>query len=104
IAKSAGCPHYERKRERGFELRPIQPGADPFARGADRERFKEFYAELEGGNERIWANGTKREAVGFAPVKYTGLSQLQHDLDNLKAGLQGVTVEEAFLPVAAPSS
>ncbi len=39
-----------------------------------------------------------------APVKYTGLTELQHDIDNLKAALQGVKVEEAFLPVAAPSS
>ena len=29
---------------------------------------------------------------------------MQHDIDNLKAALQGVKVEEAFLPVAAPSS
>jgi len=39
-----------------------------------------------------------------APIKYTGLSELQHDIDNLKAGLQEAQVEEAFLPVAAPSS
>jgi 5-methyltetrahydropteroyltriglutamate--homocysteine methyltransferase len=104
FGKSTSWSLYALKRVSGFELRPIQPGADPFARGADRERFKEFYAELEGGNERIWSNVTKREAVCVAPVKYTGLSELQHDLDNLKAGLQGVTVEEAFLPVAAPSS
>jgi len=104
FGKSTSWSLYALKRVSGFELRPIQPGADPFARGADRERFKEFYAELEGGNERTWSNVTKREAVCVAPVKYTGLGELQHDLDNLKAGLQGVNVEEAFLPVAAPSS
>jgi 5-methyltetrahydropteroyltriglutamate--homocysteine methyltransferase len=104
FGKSTSWSLYALKRVSGFELRPIQPGADPFARGADRERFKEFYAELEGGNERTWSNVTKREAVCVAPVKYTGLGELQHDIDNLKAGLQGVKVEEAFLPVAAPSS
>ena len=40
----------------------------------------------------------------LAPVKYTGVAELQHDIDNLKAALTGVHVEEAFLPVAAPSS
>ena len=30
-------------------------------------------------------------------MKYTGLSELQHDIDNLKAALAGVNVEEAFL-------
>jgi 5-methyltetrahydropteroyltriglutamate--homocysteine methyltransferase len=104
FGKSTSWSLYALKRVSGFELLPIQPGTDPFARGADRERFKEFYAELEGGNERTWSNVTKREAVCVAPVKYTGLGELQHDLDNLKAGLQGVTAEEAFLPVAAPSS
>src|SRR6202166_850363 len=104
FGKSTSWSLYALKRVSGFELRPIQPGADPFARGADRERFKEFYAELEGGNERTWSNVSKREAVCVAPVKYTGLGELQHDIDNLKAGLEGVKVEEAFLPVAAPSS
>jgi 5-methyltetrahydropteroyltriglutamate--homocysteine methyltransferase len=104
FGKSTSWSLYALKRVSGFEMRPIQPGADPFARGADRERFREFYAELEGGNERSWSNVTKREAVCVAPVKYTGLGELQYDLDNLKAGLQGVEVEEAFLPVAAPSS
>jgi 5-methyltetrahydropteroyltriglutamate--homocysteine methyltransferase len=39
-----------------------------------------------------------------APIQYTGLDELQRDIDNLKAGLKGAQVEEAFLPVAAPSS
>jgi len=104
FGKSTSWSLYALKRVSGFEMRPVQPGANPFARGADRERFKEFYAELEGGNDRTWSNVTKREAVCVAPVQYTGLAELQHDIDNLKAGLKGVKVEEAFLPVAAPSS
>jgi 5-methyltetrahydropteroyltriglutamate--homocysteine methyltransferase len=104
FGKSTSWSLYALKRVSGFEMRPIRPGADPFARGADRERFKEFYAELEGGNDRTWSNVTKQEAVCVGPVQYTGLVELQHDIDNLKAGLKGVKVEEAFLPVAAPSS
>jgi 5-methyltetrahydropteroyltriglutamate--homocysteine methyltransferase len=104
FGKSTSWALYALKRVSGFEMRPVRPGADPFARGADRERFKEFYAELEGGNDRTWSNVTKQEAVCVAPVTYTGLAELQHDIDNLKAALQGVEVEEAFLPVAAPSS
>jgi 5-methyltetrahydropteroyltriglutamate--homocysteine methyltransferase len=104
FGKSTSWALYALKRVSGFEMRPVQPGANPFARGADRERFAEFYAELEGGNDRTWSNVTRQEAVAVAPVKYTGLAELQHDIDNLKASLQGVNVEEAFLPVAAPSS
>lgn len=104
FGKSTSWSLYALKRVSGFEMRPIQAGANPFARGADRERFKDFYAELEGGNDPTWSNVTKSEAVCVAPVKYTGLAELQHDIDNLKSALVGVPAEEAFLPVAAPSS
>jgi 5-methyltetrahydropteroyltriglutamate--homocysteine methyltransferase len=105
FGKSTSWSLYALKRLSGFELRPFQQGADTFARGADRQRFADFYAELEGRNsDRTWSKVTVQDAVCVAPIKYTGLSELQRDIDNLKAGLQGAQVEEAFLPVAAPSS
>jgi 5-methyltetrahydropteroyltriglutamate--homocysteine methyltransferase len=104
FGKSTSWSLYALQRLSGFEMRPIQPGADPFATGADRKRFKEFYAELEGGDSNTWSKVTTQDAVCVAPVKYTGLAELKTDIDNLKAALQGTKVEEAFLPVAAPSS
>jgi 5-methyltetrahydropteroyltriglutamate--homocysteine methyltransferase len=104
FGKSTSWSLYALKRLSGFEQRPIQPGADPFARGADRERFKEFYAELETPNERTWSKVTTYDAVCIAPIKYTGLDELRRDIDNLKAALGSVQADEAFLPVAAPSS
>ena len=50
FGKSTSWTLYALKRLSGFELRPFQQGADTFARGADRQRFHEFYAELEGRN------------------------------------------------------
>ncbi len=38
------------------------------------------------------------------PIQYTGQVELARDIDNFKAALKSVTVEEAFLPVAAPAS
>ncbi|HTA69362.1 MAG TPA: cobalamin-independent methionine synthase II family protein [Bryobacteraceae bacterium] len=105
FGKSTSWSLYALKRLSGFELRPFQPGADTFARGADRRRFPEFYAELEGRSaDRTWSKVTVEDAVCVGPIQYTGGQELQRDIDNLKAGLQGVQVEEAFLPVAAPSS
>jgi 5-methyltetrahydropteroyltriglutamate--homocysteine methyltransferase len=105
FGKSTSWSLYALKRLSGFEMRPVKPGGSPFARGADRERFKDFYDELEGKRSTAaWSNVTQQDAVCVAPIKYTGLGELQRDIDNLKAGLQGVNVEEAFLPVAAPSS
>src|SRR5215472_14079937 len=70
FGKSTSWSLYALKRVSGFEQRPVKPGANPFARGADRERFKEFYAELEGHNDPTWSNVTQTEAVCVAPVKY----------------------------------
>ena len=61
FGKSTSWSLYALKRVSGFEMRPVKPGANPFARGADRERFKEFYAELEGGNDRTWSNVTSKK-------------------------------------------
>ena len=47
---------------------------------------------------------TNAELVCVGPISYTGQSFLARDIANFKAALQGVGVEEAFLPVAAPSS
>jgi 5-methyltetrahydropteroyltriglutamate--homocysteine methyltransferase len=104
FGKSTSWSLYALNRLSGFEQRPIQPGADPFARGAERERFKEFYAELERPNDRTWSKVTTHDAVCIAPIKYTGLDELKRDIDNLKAALGSVEANEAFLPVAAPSS
>jgi len=105
FGKSTSWSLYALKRLSGFEMRPIKAGGSPFARGADRERFKDFYDELEGKRATsAWSNVTQMDAVCVAPIKYTGQAELQRDIDNLKAGLQSVSVEEAFLPVAAPSS
>lgn len=104
FGKSTSWSLYALKRLSGFEQQPIKPGGDPFARGADRERFAEFYAELEKPNERTWSKVTTHDAVCVAPIKYTGLNELQRDISNFKAALTNVQVEEAFLPVAAPAS
>jgi 5-methyltetrahydropteroyltriglutamate--homocysteine methyltransferase len=104
FGKSTSWSLYALKRLSGFEQRPVKPGADPFARGADRERFREFYQELEKPSERAWSNVTNYDVVCVAPIQYTGLGELQRDIENFKAALGNVNVEEAFLPVVAPSS
>ena len=47
---------------------------------------------------------TTSESVVVGPIRYTGQAALQRDIDDFKAALKGVKVEEAFLPVAAVSS
>src|SRR4030095_1812233 len=100
FGKSISWSQYVLERLSGFEQRAVKPGANPFQRGADRERFAEFYAELD-AREGV---ATTSESVCVAPIEYGGQAELQRDIDNFKAALRHVKVEEAFLPVAAPAS
>ena len=100
FGKSISWAQYALERISGFERRPIKQDANPFKRGADRTKFAEFYAELDAKG----AVATTTEAICVGPIKYTGHAELQRDIDNFKAALKGVKVEEAFLPVAAPAS
>jgi 5-methyltetrahydropteroyltriglutamate--homocysteine methyltransferase len=100
FGKSISWSQYVLERLSGFDRRPIKPGANPFLRGVDRERFAEFYAELDARE----AVATTTEAVCVGPIAYTGQAELQRDIDNFKAALKSVNVTEAFMPVAAPAS
>jgi len=100
FGKSISWSQYVLERLSGFERRPIKTGANPFMRGLDREKFAEFYAELDARE----AVATTTEAVCVGPIAYTGQQELKRDIDNFKSALKAVNVTEAFLPVAAPAS
>jgi 5-methyltetrahydropteroyltriglutamate--homocysteine methyltransferase len=84
---------YIDERLSGFETRnePVTGPRRP--RFADMADFPE-YAET--------ALPPLVRPVCVGPIRYVGQTQLQTDIDNFKAALQGVDVEEAFLPAAAP--
>jgi 5-methyltetrahydropteroyltriglutamate--homocysteine methyltransferase len=100
FGKAISWNQYVVERLSGFELRAIPAGYRPGVPGADRTRFKEFYAELD--VREPMANARMVACVG--PVKYIGQDILGRDIDNFKAALKGAKVEEAFMPVVAPSS
>src|SRR5512138_2985637 len=106
FGKSISWSQYALERLSGFERRQAKPGADPFARGADRAHFAEFYAEMdkaEGAPTTAAAAGAPI-AVCVAPIEYTGQQELQRDIRNFKAALAAAGAEQGFLPVAAPAS
>jgi 5-methyltetrahydropteroyltriglutamate--homocysteine methyltransferase len=100
FGKTISWSQYALERLSGFERRPMKAGGNPFARGADRTRFAEFYAELDARD----APATQSEAACIGPITYTGQAALQRDIDNLCAALAKFPAVEAFLPVAAPAS
>jgi 5-methyltetrahydropteroyltriglutamate--homocysteine methyltransferase len=100
FGKSISWSQYLLERMSGFEQRAVPPGANPIARGADRERFAEFYAELDAKDG--FAN--PKAAVCVGPIEYTGDAALRRDIDNFGVALAAAPVAEGFLPVAAPAS
>ncbi|HUG80005.1 MAG TPA: cobalamin-independent methionine synthase II family protein [Burkholderiales bacterium] len=105
FGKAISWSQYALERLSGFERRPATPGANPFARGGDRSRFAEFYAELDAADGPPATAGVKAGvAVCVGPIAYTGQAEVQRDIANFKAALKAAGLEEGFLPVAAPAS
>jgi 5-methyltetrahydropteroyltriglutamate--homocysteine methyltransferase len=100
FGKNISWAQYALERLSGFERRPVTLEKNPFAAGADRTRFKEFYAEMDAAQPP----SSDWESVCVGPITYTGTAALQRDIEDIKTALKGVAVTEAFLPVAAPAS
>jgi 5-methyltetrahydropteroyltriglutamate--homocysteine methyltransferase len=104
FGKAISWSQYALERLAGFERRPIS-GPSRFARGADRTRFAEFYAELDAASgPPASAGAAVGEAVCVAPIRYTGQAEVQRDIANFKSALAAAGMAEGFLPVAAPAS
>src|ERR1700693_1619837 len=71
FGKSISWSQYALERLSGFERRTVRPSANPFQRGGDRERFADFYAELD-AREGV---ATTIDAVCVGPIAYTGPAQ-----------------------------
>jgi 5-methyltetrahydropteroyltriglutamate--homocysteine methyltransferase len=100
FGKAISWSQYALYRLSGFERRPFKGGVNPFKRGADRAKFPEFYAELD-ARDKV---ETVSDSVCVGPIAYTGMSELQRDIDDFKTALRSAKLEEGFLPVAAPAS
>ena len=100
FGKSISWSQYVLERMSGFESRPAAAGHDPYAYGADRAKFREFYEELDAHD----GGARGGDVVCVGPISYTGQAELQRDIDNFKAALAKTKATEGFLPVAAPAS
>jgi len=92
---------YARERLSGFVERPAKPEERPSTIfGRDLAEFPEYFqkrlATVRGENLwRVFCNG---------PLQYIGHAAVQAEIENFKAALGGVKVEEAFLPAVAPGT
>jgi len=90
--------NYILKRISGFEIRPNQKRTLPWL-GRDRERFREAIAQ---DLSRLLEGVPTEACVG--PVAYVDREPIRRNIENFRAGLSAVSVEEGFLTAVAPAS
>jgi len=95
----AGFLGYVSDRLSGLEVDTVGVPERQVAR-EELEQFGEYYAEYLGGKAQTMVHTPPLVCTG--PISYIGRDVLQADIDNLKAALATVEVEEAFMPALAP--
>jgi 5-methyltetrahydropteroyltriglutamate--homocysteine methyltransferase len=97
--------NYVRERLSGFEYRETKPGEGPAPlsiMSRDMRRFAEYFRGKQGGFG--WAGYRVPQVFCTGPLRYVGQATLKEDIDNFRAALAGVRVEEAFLPAVTPGT
>lgn len=90
---------YVKERLSGFE----PSGDDPLTPASwlrELESFPEYYQDYFKKYSSTVSPLIVLACTG--PVSYTGQAAVQADIENLKSALQGVAVEEAFMPATSP--
>lgn len=90
---------YVHERLTGFET---EPGGAPRAPSWQREleMFPEYYQDYF--KKYAAAAGPMHQMVCRGPIAYRGQEAVRQDIENLRAALAGVRVEEAFMPATSP--
>jgi len=91
--------NYIRERLGGFEPTGDTEYSGAMADRRDRRAFLQFYQDELSGR----GGGGRPALVCTGPVTYTGMPQLEMDIANFRAALDGQTYEEAFIPALAPT-
>jgi 5-methyltetrahydropteroyltriglutamate--homocysteine methyltransferase len=93
---------YVSERLTGFEPRQTRPREGPWVGSREEIAFPEYYEWY--ARQRAGNVVPPSSMVCTGPITYKGQKALQTDIANLKAALQGVNVEEAFMPAASPTN
>jgi len=88
---------YVNERLGGYEVDTHAGPRNQWASSREGLSFPEFYAQTHPASSHT-------HMICRGPITYKGHAQLKRDIANLKAALQGVAVEEAFMPAISPSN
>jgi 5-methyltetrahydropteroyltriglutamate--homocysteine methyltransferase len=93
---------YVRERLAGFEPKGPERGARK-EWAAEVAAFPEYYEQYFSRRMMGGSIVPRVPIVCTGPVSYRGQEAIRKDIENLKAALGGMKVEEAFMPAVAPS-
>ncbi|HWO72259.1 MAG TPA: cobalamin-independent methionine synthase II family protein [Dehalococcoidia bacterium] len=99
----SGFTSYQLERLSGFEALP-QTEERPLSRSREYQAFPEYYDRYLKTAMFGAMLAPPKTMVCRGPVKYIGHEALRADIENLKAGLEGQTYEEAFMSAANPAN
>jgi 5-methyltetrahydropteroyltriglutamate--homocysteine methyltransferase len=88
---------YINERLGGYEVDTRAGPRNQWLSSREGRSFPEFYAQTHPAS-------THTHMICTGPITYKGHSQLKRDIANLKAALQGVAIEEVFMPAISPSN
>ncbi|HTV36960.1 MAG TPA: cobalamin-independent methionine synthase II family protein [Xanthobacteraceae bacterium] len=88
---------YINERLGGYELDTAAGPRNQWATSREGQSFPDFYAQTHAASRHA-------HMVCTGPITYKGHARLQRDIDNFKAALKAVHVEEAFMPAISPSN
>jgi 5-methyltetrahydropteroyltriglutamate--homocysteine methyltransferase len=88
---------YINERLGGYEVDTCAGPRNQWLSSREGRSFPEFYAQTHPAS-------THTHMICTGPVTYKGHAQLKRDIDNLKAALKGVEIEEVFMPAISPSN
>jgi 5-methyltetrahydropteroyltriglutamate--homocysteine methyltransferase len=88
---------YINERLGGYEIDTRTGPRNQWATSREGLSFPEFYAQTH-------AASMHTHMICTGPITYKGHTQLKRDIDNLKAALDGVAIEDVFMPAISPSN
>jgi 5-methyltetrahydropteroyltriglutamate--homocysteine methyltransferase len=88
---------YINERLGGYEVDKVAGPRNQWSTSREGLSFPEFYAQTHAASRHT-------HMVCTGPVTYKGQAPLKRDIDNFKAALKDVKVEQAFMPAISPTN
>ena len=91
---------YVNERLSGFEVSTADSGQNFWKTSREFASFPEFYEWIERDRQKT----NRIHMICSGPVRYKGQALIERDIANLKEAVQGLPIEDVFMPAISPSN